>query len=432
MKKDNDIDVSIIIPVYNTASYLERCLGQIREIKNIKIEIICIDDGSTDDSLFILKKYEEADTRIHVYESNVNRGQSYARNVGMANSHGKYVLFLDSDDWMEPEGVEKIFFIAKENGLDVLLFNFDVLYEDSEFKKRDSAKYLKKTDCYKGVFDGVELFEKFHESGEQVIAVCLMLCSRKYLEEKKISFFEGVIHEDFLFYPEVILQARRTMYLQDVVYHYCRRKNSTSSDMSTNKRVHRLKSYVIIYCELFRFLKKNNFIDKNAAIVDYLRETYNVALQSYLSYCQSNDGIGVVFDDFIYGMVYETMRNAVEGYYTYDLLLHIDKIKKAKTILVYGAGMVAEHVVIWLARHDIHDFRVVVSDGEQVKYFYGNHIEYISQYVYQKDECFVIVAAKGASQEMLKILYSYGFKHYVIAGKGGSCNAYGSDNGMSR
>ena len=96
----NNITVSVIIPVYNTEKYLEECLKSVINQTLKVIEIICIDDGSTDNSPDILKEYSEKDGRIRIY-SQTNKGQGAARNRGIDLAKGEYVYFIDSDDFME-------------------------------------------------------------------------------------------------------------------------------------------------------------------------------------------------------------------------------------------------------------------------------------------------------------------------------------------
>lgn len=98
-------DVSVIIPVYNVEPYLERCLRSVVEQTFSDIEILCIDDGSTDHSLKILKKWVRKDSRITVFHKE-NGGISSARNLGIDNARSSYLLFVDSDDWIEKDTVE--------------------------------------------------------------------------------------------------------------------------------------------------------------------------------------------------------------------------------------------------------------------------------------------------------------------------------------
>lgn len=126
--------VSVIIPVYNTEPYLYECLNSIINQTLKDIEIICVNDGSTDSSLNILEKYAEYDSRIVIF-SQENKGQSVARNVGLSAASGEYVYFMDSDDVLSLNAMETLFNHATKDKTDIIYFGADVFYESEELKK---------------------------------------------------------------------------------------------------------------------------------------------------------------------------------------------------------------------------------------------------------------------------------------------------------
>ena len=132
--EEKKIKFSIIIPVYNVEKFLERCLKSICELKLEDKEIILINDGSTDNSLEILEKY------IKIYPKNIkiisqkNQGVSKARNVGIENSIGEYILFIDSDDFIEPKQTEKILNVAYEQEVDILIGSFFEYFLEENIK----------------------------------------------------------------------------------------------------------------------------------------------------------------------------------------------------------------------------------------------------------------------------------------------------------
>ena len=110
--------LSVIIPVYNVENYLRECLDSITSQTVKDIEIICIDDGSTDNSPKILKEYQKKDSRIKIITKE-NGGQASARNLGIKKAQGEYIAFIDSDDFIESEMLEKLYTKAKDNNLDI-------------------------------------------------------------------------------------------------------------------------------------------------------------------------------------------------------------------------------------------------------------------------------------------------------------------------
>ena len=132
MSTDRDIKVSVIMPIYNAGEYLLRAIGDVLSQTFTDIELICIDDGSTDDSFDILEDLHQTDERITLI-SEKNFGPSVARNKGLSVASGKYIIFLDADDMFEPSLIERLYEIAERDNLDVAVTGFDI-YNDSQNK----------------------------------------------------------------------------------------------------------------------------------------------------------------------------------------------------------------------------------------------------------------------------------------------------------
>ena len=122
--------ISVIIPVYNTEQYLRRCIGSVRENTYKNLEIICVNDGSTDHSLEILKELAAADSRIKVIDK-PNGGVSSARNVGLDVAAGEFISFMDSDDWVHPTFFSKLFAEAANSGADITIAQYKEVYDDN-------------------------------------------------------------------------------------------------------------------------------------------------------------------------------------------------------------------------------------------------------------------------------------------------------------
>ena len=114
--------ISVIIPVYNVENYWHVCLNSILEQSYGDFEIICIDDASTDSSLEILEYFAKKDSRVKILKNNSNRGPGFSRNRGLDVAEGKYISFLDGDDWFSPDAFETLIKKAEQDTLDLLLF----------------------------------------------------------------------------------------------------------------------------------------------------------------------------------------------------------------------------------------------------------------------------------------------------------------------
>ena len=133
MKKDNNQLhnlISVIIPVYNVQDYLPRCLDSVINNSYRNLEIICVNDGSTDNCADILKNYENKDSRIHVF-SKENGGQSSARNEGLKHCTGNLIAFIDSDDWIHKDYFKTLLEYQKKNDYDVVVCNYVRTLDDN-------------------------------------------------------------------------------------------------------------------------------------------------------------------------------------------------------------------------------------------------------------------------------------------------------------
>ena len=125
--------ISIISPVYNMEKYLEDCIKSILSQDYADFEVLVVNDGSSDSTLEILRKYEQQDSRIRVFDK-INEGQGVARNYALQFAKGDYVLYLDPDDWLEEGALRKIYNKFKEDNYDVIFFFFYRYYQDTGVK----------------------------------------------------------------------------------------------------------------------------------------------------------------------------------------------------------------------------------------------------------------------------------------------------------
>ena len=125
--------VSVIVPVYNSAKYLVECLDSILNQTLTEIEVICIDDGSTDESLRILERYASCDSRVHILKQE-NKGAGAARNLGLAVAKGKYLSFLDSDDLFYPNMLKHAYLNAEKYSSDIVIFSYNKFFEEISSK----------------------------------------------------------------------------------------------------------------------------------------------------------------------------------------------------------------------------------------------------------------------------------------------------------
>ena len=222
--------VSLIIPLYNVERYLRQCLDSAVNQTLREIEIICVNDGSTDESLHILLEYQEKDPRITVV-SGKNAGMSVARNRGTALAKGKYIYYLDSDDYLAPDAMETLYNICEEKMLDVLFFDYFRFYDDGSSGAPIDRK------GYEDVCDGVSFLRAMRDNGDYIVTVWTQLLRRDFLKENRIDFYDGILHEDNLFTFYVLMNAKRVSHLNKQLYYHRLRANSVMRSPQNHNNV---------------------------------------------------------------------------------------------------------------------------------------------------------------------------------------------------
>lgn len=214
--------ISIIIPVYNVEPWLRECLDSVLAQTCGDWEAVCIDDGSTDRSDEILEQYAAKDNRIKVIHR-PNGGLSAARNIGLDNAEGDYILFLDSDDWLETNTLQTI--SDTTNGENLLCFGG---WRGERAEQPTPAHYD----------TGWDYYNRHALEHHEVPFVCVwQRCyQREFLLKNSLRFREGIIHEDNEFTPRVCLSAKNIRVIPDVLYHYRIREGSIMTTRSLRSR----------------------------------------------------------------------------------------------------------------------------------------------------------------------------------------------------
>ncbi len=220
--------VSVVVPVYNVEPYLRKCMDSLVHQTRTDIEIICVNDGSTDGSGAILKEYAEKDSRVKVVKQE-NAGQSTARNRGIRMARGEFLYFMDSDDYIDLNAMSVLYEHASKDSLDVLYFDGDAIFEDVglETKHAYYASYYKRKKEYSSVVPGNMLYLQMKSNWDYKVSPCLQLIRRNYLVGVNLKFYEGVLQEDNLFSFLCIIQAARAKHIAQTYFHRRVRPGST-------------------------------------------------------------------------------------------------------------------------------------------------------------------------------------------------------------
>lgn len=237
--------VSVIIPVYNTEEFLKEAIESICNQTLRDIEIIVVNDGSTDNSKLVIDVFSQTDCRIKVIFQ-VNQGQSVARNAGLKIACGEFIYFMDSDDILEEKALEICYKEAKEKDLEIVFFDAVAFCENPSVKLR-GYNYSRSGKIDEGVHSGIEMLELFLRDNLYKAAPWLLFVKRDFLVNLNLEFYPGIIHEDELFTPILYLNANRVLFIPKILFHRRVRENSTMTKGFSQKN---LKGYYTVIDEL--------------------------------------------------------------------------------------------------------------------------------------------------------------------------------------
>lgn len=281
------VTISVIIPVFNVEKYLYECLDSVVNQTFNDIEIICVNDGSTDNSLNILKEYEHKDSRIKII-SQENKGIGASRNIALENACGEYVYFMDSDDYLNINAFEKLNELLKYKP-DFIMFkinNFDEKTNEIIDDDHYNMPYLKKR-------VGNTSFN-YNDVDDFALNLCVCspgnLFNRQFISD--IRFNENLLFEDNVFFTEALFNAKNIYFYDEYLYNRRRRSDSTTTPISVksmdtieitnilldlcvkfNHEKHKKELYYRIFHNIYQIFKKADDSQK-PELFDKIKKDY--------------------------------------------------------------------------------------------------------------------------------------------------------------
>lgn len=245
--------LSVIIPVYNCEKYLDKVINSI-EIQDVDYELILVDDGSSDGSLEICRKYALVNRRIRVY-SKKNKGVSSARNLGIEKARGKYINFIDADDWLEDGCYKTCLKILQENDLDLIKYTY-----------RKKLKYVSKINNYvtdtNVIYDTNTISKKILDNIFETLDFCnitTVIFKKELIQD--IRFNEKyTLGEDFLFLIMILFRTNSFYLLNEPFYNYIVNSNSITHNFDLEKSCNKLENSLLVNDEILELMyKKYNY-----------------------------------------------------------------------------------------------------------------------------------------------------------------------------
>ncbi|WGT47039.1 glycosyltransferase [Tessaracoccus lacteus] len=252
-------DVSVIIPVYNSLAFVREAVTSALGQSGVRMQVICVDDGSNDGSGELLDHVASGDERVTVVHQ-TNAGLSAARNAGLALATGRYVCFLDSDDLWLDDQLAELLGRAEAESLDLLLFDGESIREEGveDSAWRRYATYYQRSSVYRSVTTGAGMAASMNQNSDYRASACLYLIRRDLLGDGGLQFVRGLIHEDNLFTLEALLSATRVGHSSVPFYG---RRVRPESIMTASSRFASARSYFYVWVAMLRLLRYRDFGD---------------------------------------------------------------------------------------------------------------------------------------------------------------------------
>ena len=257
--------ISIIVPVYNAQDYIRKCLNSIIKQSYADIEIIIVNDGSTDNSINTIQDLMIEDNRIKIINRE-NGGLSAARNTGIAHAKGEFLMFVDSDDELEKNAIEQLYNDINKNQSDVSMGKVSIIYDThQELKDSDDWYYAIRYNGLYAIND--DIINDIHCSAWG------KLFKQKIIKNQSILFPEGLCYEDAYWHWAYLTSCNKISFIKYPVYKYYRRKNSIMSNTYDEKEGLAIQHLFI--CEkIIDFWQEKNLLSKRYKTAVMILEKY--------------------------------------------------------------------------------------------------------------------------------------------------------------
>lgn len=314
--------ISIILPVHNTSPYLEECLDSIHNQSFKDYELICIDDGSSDNSYEILKKYEKIITNCKVIRQS-NQGVAIARNTGLKNVKGDYIIFIDSDDYVESNYLERLYSESCNNNADVVICNFYRYYDTSNLKL---PVIFKKSS---GLYSSNDILRSLIPDNLIHSYLWNKLWKKELFDNLE---FPNIKYEDISIMCDLFYKAKKISIINDALYYYRIRKTSIVRNYSISTQNDYVKSYGFIRL----FLKEKALFNKYRFSFKLL--SIKVFLVMYfinVFLIRDYKNIKITFENFASIYKFISLANSSSYNYSIDELMNLEVLQSSIDNSIY-------------------------------------------------------------------------------------------------
>lgn len=255
--------ISVIIPVYNTEKYLPKCIESVITQTFTDIEIIIINDASTDNSLSIIQKFAYSDKRLKYINFEENKGVSVARNCGIDMSNGEYLFFLDSDDWIEKDYLEVMLKTIEDTDAQIVM-------NKNVYSYIDEKSYPYNFQLGQQKIPDNSYIDVVKDTHNVFCGIATKLFRKNLIQKYNIKFPEGYIYEDIFFHFVTFAYAEKVYFFKGPSYYYRKTENSITSNMNSDG-----DKIITVLGLLYDYFKQKNWLDRGIKIY-YTMPFFNI------------------------------------------------------------------------------------------------------------------------------------------------------------
>jgi len=404
--------VSIVVAMYNVETYISECLDSILMQDYDNIEIICIDDASTDKTISIIESYKEKDERIYIIKLSKNSGPSTVRNAGIDSAKGKYILFVDGDDLISQNLVSRTVSCAERNNLDEVSFGYRIFSEGEEWKWK-VKNMLRKDVAFDSLLTGRDMLVmknkmlKYANGKLASSATGAWLYKKDFLISNNLRYTDGIsVGEDKLFWFQCCLYAKRVMMISQELYLYRKHNGSLTTGWQCTRAKSILAMISIIYAEWV----KNRFSnEENEAIASLLNGEWSsyrkAVLRGETEDIDINPAINFCYNFFHGNRLYKYGKLTANT---------VDELKAVENIFVYGSGYAAADVFDQLETLHIKPLGVMVTQMEgNTPSFGGVPVKTLEDWGMVNNATVIIAVTGKYSNGIESMLRQKGYKRII-------------------
>ena len=399
------VDMSIIVPVYNCDRYISKCIESLQKQGNL-IEIVLVNDASTDMSLATIYKYAANDSRIIVVNNECNMGAALARNKGLNVAKGRYVMFVDSDDFIEIGMVDILVKSMDKYMADMSYLRIEAFSDEGEIGATQKSIQGR----YNGVYTGEKILQEFVKHSEFFLYLCSVCYRRQFIEDHKLNFQKIRVGEGGDFIIRALLNANRVIVNQECLYYYRIHRESITHSKGFKQEL--IYGQLMQYFSVLKIYQSKVESECCKVMLDYFYQKVIGGIQG--NSIEENQKICDKLPNKFEKSLFKQLAN-MDSIYGVDLKPYLNQLKKAEHIVIYGTGYASGEVIRQLTLYRIEILGFVVSKKETAPLtLYGHHVYEIEELVPYKHNVLILIAANGKyNDEIRELIRKLNFSKYI-------------------